>query len=229
MTEGDYFDARALIPFETPTRITIVAATNGGKTYFVKRLLENAKGMFSKEFENIYYHYGSAYQPIFDEMARAIPNLIFRSGLPQEEELHEISLKNTDSQNCLVIDDLMVELNNNPKYEKLWTVLSHHYNLTIVYLTQNLFEKGKGARSISLNTSYFCLFRAFRDVLQIQHFAREAFPGKTKQFMQAYRMATSKEYGYLLVDLESRKDSRFRLRTNIFPGENTVVYDIESV
>ena len=162
-------------------------------------------------------------------MLKSIPNLVFKSGLPQEDELQEISQRKTDSQNCIVIDDLMVELNNNPKLEKLWTVYSHHYNLTIVYLTQNFFEKGKAARSISLNTSYFCIFRAFRDVLQIQHFAREAFPDKTKLFMQAYKLATSKDYGYLLVDLESKKDSRFHLRSNVFPGENTIVYDIERV
>ena len=47
MAGSDYYDTHALIQFETPTRITIVAGTNGGKTYFVKRLLENAKGMFT--------------------------------------------------------------------------------------------------------------------------------------------------------------------------------------
>ena len=34
----DVNQTEALIPFESPTRITIVAATNMGKTYFVKRL-----------------------------------------------------------------------------------------------------------------------------------------------------------------------------------------------
>lgn len=227
MTEGNWYDTHALIPLETPTRMTIVASTNSGKTTFLQKLLENSKGMFRTDFKNVYYHYGSAYQPIFDEMLKTIPNLIFKEGLPVEEELSEIS-KNTN-HNCIVLDDLMVEVNSNPKLEKLWTVYSHHYNLTILYLTQNLFEKGKAARSISLNTSYFCLFRNFRDELQVQHFAREVFPGKTKLFMQAYKLATCKEYGYLLVDLESKSDRRFRLRTNIFPGENTIAYDLERV
>ena len=98
--------------------------------------------MFTKDFENIYYHYGSAYQPVFDEMFKLIPNLVFKV-LPQEDELQEISQPKTDSQNCIVIDELMVELNNNPKLEKLWTVYSHHYNLTIVYLTQNYLKREK--------------------------------------------------------------------------------------
>ena len=58
---------------------------------FVKKLLENAKGMFTNEFKNIYYHYGSAYQPIFDEMSKRIPNLIFKPGITTEEELSAIA------------------------------------------------------------------------------------------------------------------------------------------
>ena len=37
--------------------------------------------------------------------------------------------------------------------------------------------------------------------------------------MQAYRDATGKPYGYLLVDLTQSLDDRHRLRTKIFLGE----------
>ena len=191
----------------------------------MRKLLENSKAMFTNDFAHIYYHYGSSFQPIFDEMSKSIPNLTFKQGLPSEEDLAEIGKH--DVHNCIVLDDLMLEVNQNPRLEKLWTVHSHHYNLTVLYLSQNIFEKGKAARSISLNTSYFCLYKAYRDALQIQHFGREVFPGKTNLFMQAYRLATSKPYGYLIVDLESKRDSRFRLRTDIFPGQIPTIYDID--
>ena len=187
MSDEHWYATRALISFETPTRITVVAASNGGKTVFVKKLLENAKGMFTNECKNIYYHYGSAYQPIFDEMSKRIPNLIFKPGITTEEELSAIAGEDSRSHNCLVFDDLMYEVNNNPKLEKLWTTHSLHYKLTIIYLTQNLFDKGEAARSISLNTSYFCLFRNYRHQLQVQHFGRESFAGRTHLFMQAFR------------------------------------------
>ena len=35
MSDEHWYATRALIPFETPTRITVVAASNGGKTVFV--------------------------------------------------------------------------------------------------------------------------------------------------------------------------------------------------
>ena len=121
---------------QTPTRLTICSASMGGKTTFVKRLLENAKGMFTNEFQNIYYHYGSAYQPIFDEMFKRIPHLIFKPGIPKDEELSSIAAEDSRFHNCIILDDLMYEVNNNPKLEKLWTVHSHHYDLTVIYLTK---------------------------------------------------------------------------------------------
>jgi len=36
--------------------------------------------------------------------------------------------------------------------------------------------------------------------------------------------AASVPYGYLLVDLKADQDERYRLRTNVFPGEMQHVY-----
>ena len=49
-----------------------------------------------------------------------------------------------------------------------------------------------------------------------------------RMYCQAFRLATQMPYGYLIVDLDSKSDKRFRLRTNIFPGEATIIYDIDS-
>ena len=59
------------------------------------------------------------------------------------------------------------------------------------------------------------------------HFARQAFYGNTSYFMKSFQLATSKPFDYIVVDLDSRSDRRFTLRTNIFPGENTVVYKVD--
>jgi len=41
----------------------------------------------------------------------------------------------------------------------LFTVGSHHRKNSVIFLTQNIYEKGKYARTISLNTHYFILFK----------------------------------------------------------------------
>jgi hypothetical protein len=50
------------------------------------------------------------------------------------------------------------------------------------------------------------------------------YPNGSKSATEAFTDATEKPYGYLLVDLKPDTDEKYRLRTNVFPGEQTVVY-----
>ena len=93
-----------------------------------------------------------------------------------------------------------------------------------MHLTQNLFDKNKYARTISLNAHYLVLFKNPRDVTQFATLARQMYPNSSKFAIEAYRDATSVLFGYLLVDLKPDQDERCRLRTNIFPGERQYVY-----
>ena len=41
----------------------------------------------------------------------------------------------------------------------MFTKISHHQNVSVVYLTQNVFDKNKYARTISLNAHNLVLFK----------------------------------------------------------------------
>ena len=105
-------------------------------------------------------------------------------------------------------------------------MVNHFYS--ILYLTQNVFDKNKYARTISLNTHYLVLFKNRRDAGQFAIFARQIYPTCWKFAVEGYEDATSMPYGYmylgLLVDLKPDQDERYRLRTNVFPGEMQLVY-----
>jgi hypothetical protein len=45
----------------------------------------------------------------------------------------------------------------------LFTKKSHHRNISVMYIEQNLFHKGKNHRTISLNAHYMVLFKNPRD------------------------------------------------------------------
>jgi len=112
----------------------------------------------------------------------------------------------------------------NDTVANLFTKGSHHRNLSVVYLAQNLFPKNKFARTMSLNAHYMVLFKNPRDATQFANRARQMYP-KTSQFtVEAYKDATREPYSYLLVDLRAEQDDDLRLRTNIFPGESHYVY-----
>ena len=56
----------------------------------------------------------------------------------------------------------MIEAGKDNRIVNLFAKGSHHQNLSVIYIVQNLFHQGKGNRSISLN-SHYLLFGNIRD------------------------------------------------------------------
>ena len=87
---------------------------------------------------------------------------------------------------------------------KLFTKKSHHGNLSVIYIVQNLFHQSKDHRTISLNASYIVLTKNVRDASQVIHLAEQIYPNNVKFFQQAYQMATAEPFSYLFIDLTPR-------------------------
>ena len=85
--------------------------------------------------ENIIWCYG-IYQPAYDEMLRSIPNISFVEGVPGDLE----SMINPSIRSLVVIDDLMHELSNGQRITSLFTKSSHHRNLSVIFILQNIFQ-----------------------------------------------------------------------------------------
>jgi hypothetical protein len=162
-----------LLQFETPTLFMVCGPTNSGKTWFVKRILENAHLMFKEPPTFVLYFYGSVWQPMFDDMQHNVKNICFHEGLPTKSELLDIYRDN--GHFICVLDDLMSERANSVEVEQFVCIGSHHLNVTIICLIQNLFQKGKVMRTLSLNTHYFVLYKNRRDQEQIQRFGSQVF------------------------------------------------------
>lgn len=192
-----------------PFTSLISGPTGCGKTHFVRNVI---RYKMIKPFPNrVLWCYG-AYQNFFCE----IEGVEFNEGLP--DNLH--SLSNT----LLIIDDLMSELGNQSKLTKLFTKGSHHRNISIIFIVQNIFHKGKEMREISLNSHYLIIFNNPRDRSQIQHLGRQLYPSKVKYFQEVYNDATSKPYSYLIIDLKTTTNENWRLRSGLFPGDKYIVY-----
>ena len=169
--------------------------------------------------ENIIWCYGIC-QPAYDEIQRHFPNITFVEGVPSDLE----SMINPSIRNLVVIDDLMHELSNDPRITSLFTKGSHHRNLSVIFILQNIFHRGKELRDMTLNCHYLVLFKSPRDSSQVNHLAKQMFPSHVKYIQGAFQDATKRPYGYLLCDLKPETPSDFRLRSNIFPGETQCAY-----
>ena len=202
-----------------PFPALVAGPTCCGKSQFVKRLLEAGEDMIDGAPENIIWCYG-IYQSAYDEIQRNIPNITFVEGVPNDFE----SMITPTIRNLVVIDDLMHELSNDQRITSLFTKGCHHRNLSVIFILQNIFHRGKELRDMSLNCHYLVLFKSPRDSSQVNHLAKQMFPGHVKYMQEAFQDATKRPYGYLLCDFKAETPSDFRLRSNIFPGETQCAY-----
>lgn len=203
--------------FITPFTCIIQGATGTGKTHFVKRVLDNQKVMFQTPPAKVVYFY-AVDQPLFKSMK----NVIFHKGIPDKFE----SFADYPNHTLFVLDDVMIKALNDPKVAELFTVGSHHMNISVFFLSHNLFHQGKMARTIGLSCHYLILFRSLRDALMITYLGRQLFPGQNKILIECYEDATSEKYSYLFIDLSPHSYDGWegRIKSRIFPGEGCWVY-----
>jgi hypothetical protein len=199
-----------------PFTCIVAGCTQSGKTVWVKSLLENAQTTISPTPQRIIWCYGQ-WQPSYFDMMRTMPGIEFNQGIP--DDIDKADYLDVSQRNLIVLDDLMAQSGKDKRIADLFTKGSHHRNLSIIYIVQNIFHQGKEMRNISLNAHYIVLFKSPRDKQQISMLARQVNPGKVQEFMRSYEDATSRPHGYLMLDLKPTTDDQDRLKTNILPGE----------
>jgi len=211
---------KTYVVLKHPFTMLINGPSGSGKSEFVRNLLYNRYLMFDTDFDSIEWNYGVA-QKTHNEIKDMVPDIKFSEGLPDDKELS----KNTKPK-LLILDDLMKETQGDI-VGSIFTKRSHHNNMSVIYLVQNLFAnqgKGKGEqRDISLNTKYMVLFKNPRDGMQPQILGSQM--GKPKFIAEAYKKATLKPHGYLFLDFTQNGDDKLRVRTLIFPqDEKNIIF-----
>lgn len=213
------------IEFKPYSTFYVAGATNSGKTYWVYRLLLNCKDMFAEDPPSkILYSY-SIYQDIFFTMEKEIENITFINRLPTSEDI--TSFASDGKHGIIVIDDYMTLATKSQVVEDLFTKGSHHYKISSIFISQNMFNSSPKNRTISLNTQYMIITKNPRACSQLNTLAQQLFgKGKSNILCEAYNDIMKKPYGYLVIDMHPSSNSEYILRTQIFPNEYPIVYAI---
>ena len=203
--------------FQHPTSIVIAGPTRSGKTFFVIKCLRHA--LIQPFPSRIIYLY-KEWQSAYEELKLLIPSIEFHEGI-DEESLNSITVA---EKNLVIIDDLMSSAGDSKRISHLFTQESHHKNLTVMFLVQNLFYQGKEMRNISLNAHYLILYKNPRDKSQIRFLAQQIFPENSKFLCNVFHHATQEPFSYLVIDCHPDTREEYRIITNIFPGEGIRFY-----
>lgn len=211
--------------FQNPLPIAVVGPTGCGKSTFVKRLIKHRNRMYNQNVGKILYCY-RVWDNHFDELVTGDYNVEMHIGLPHEEKLAQLDDGNF---NLLILDDLMAQVVNSAFMEDVFSVHGRHYNVSTVFIMQNVFQQGRHSRTISLQIRAFVLFENGRDRTQVKTLAIQMMGDRKYQAMiQAYEdvMLSSGKYGYVVVDCMPDCHKLLGMRTRIFPDDDfPIVYN----
>lgn len=184
--------------------LIVSGPTMSGKTTFVNNLLENKDLIFKNTISKVYWI--SASMPAIRK-----PLYQYHVGIPDDFDFLQ-------NNSLVVLDDLMVESSDNCAITNLFTRISHHQNIFIIYITQNYFSQCKQGTNRRRNTQYVALFKNPADMAQIRTLGSKMYPN-SKFMIDAYNDATRHPHSYLFLDLRQETDEDLRVRTRILPHE----------
>ena len=218
------------IPFQHPFMLTICGPSQCGKTYWINKLFFHLDEMIEPKIEKVIYLY-TTYQPIYDKMKENIEKknikiefLDCNSGIPKATDIQSNLLENT----LVILDDLMTLTSSKENLDNLDNFASrdsHHCNMSVIFTCQNLCYGNGKLRNSRVNSQYTLLFKNMGDRRNMFMLADNKGI-KRVNFNEVLSDVEKETYGYLLFDNCAKSYDNARVRTNIFPTEKTVIYEM---
>jgi len=193
--------------FKHPFTCIVAGRTGWGKTSFCIKLTKKLDTVCteSKVKGGFIWCFNEATTVPREQLSKLGKCIQYQEGLPE-------NFGNAQGEPSLIIlDDLLNQI-----YSKevcnLFNKGSHHRNISVLLLTQNIFHQGTNCRDISLNAKYLVLLMNVRDKNQFLYLVRQAYPEDSQSLHDSYRDATTKPHGYFILDFAQDTDDKLRFR-----------------
>ena len=183
----------------------VTGPSQSGKSLFVLALLDQRHELFRKALTKVLWCFGIVNTELHSMLEKRGFNV--QRGLPAEKDITANSI-------C-ILDDLLSESEASKDVTNMCIRAAHHKPCFVIIISQNLFPAGKEARTRSLNTHYFVIFKNPRDKQQFEILARQISPRHSKNLIAVYEDATRQPHGYLLIDFTQECPDDIRYRTNV--------------
>lgn len=198
--------------FIHPFTAVFSGPTGSGKTFFVRRLIEMRETKIKPSPSRIVYFYNYP-QEWFSEMK----DVEFVQGF-NVEKIDELtcSSEHWKSRNTLIVlDDLMDQAADSRLMSSLFYEGSSKNNLSVIFITQNMFLKSRFMRTISLNALYLACFRNPRESTLGKKIAAQSTPHESRAVDQIYVRATVQPYSYLIFDFKQQTHPHLKYLSNV--------------
>ena len=184
---------------------TIIFGQTGiGKTHFILNVIR--KELIHPFPTKLYYMYNVEQEFMKTWNTTENHAMTFIKGL-------DFAQMDTSEPSLLVVDDLV--LSTDKAVAEMFILGSHHKQISVFFITQNLFPNCPIFRTMSANAHYYVIFQCQRHSAQVHRFARQIYIGNDlKRITNAYKRASEKQRGFIVLSFAP-----------LLPPELTVVTD----
>ena len=199
---------------QKPFRLLVGGGSGTGKSTLVQKLVDESH--FENPFDKIVY----CYPDYLNE-----PPLQFDQIVDYKPGLCDLQYFTTIPKNSLIIyDDLMNECGKSDEIMKLFSVIARKRNLSVIFLVQNIYERGSQFRNIRLNATGLVLFN-FYAASDVNKRVLKDFGVQSNVPKHLRDQIYSQPFSYLYIDIHPQRRSNFAaVKGNIFE-ENFSVYN----
>ena len=160
-----------------PCRCGIFGPSESGKSTFIYKLIKFQNLVFSDTFDRIIYcmpnNTEDSRREYIAELRSICSNIYIVEGLPN---LQDYFIKDNREKKLLILDDLSTQVISSRDYQELMTQGSHHYNVSVVYTSQNYFEKSpKYGKTFHRQLTVKVLFEDVSDISVMKNVSSQMF------------------------------------------------------
>ena len=219
---------KTIVPvLKFPFSMLCVGPSGSGKSTLVSKIIDNSRDIVEglghepfPGFDCIIIIYRS-WQTLYNHLAQNHSVLFYENSLPAPLE---VILREQKAQRCLLVfDDALNSTRKTCDTDSLaidlFTRLKHHLNVSVIYLTQNLFEKANDVlRILNRNSDYLVIFKYPRDQTLIRYVVHQCQPDKQKarEIIKMYHYETSEPHSYVLFDYRQNTPDPLRFKSSLF-------------
>lgn len=225
----------------------VAGPSRSGKSTFVRNLLLHQGSVIDVVFDYILIILGtdSSVNPLLNNLRNDFPdkvtvmelNSLYSSrdemmrSFPADVKRLLDEQSKSGREGCIVFDDLMNELSESDLLLDLFTKLSSHYKISIIYITQNVFFKGKRSGdnvTMYRNTHLLVLFRNPLDNTVLSTISKRIAPAGSVSKLNRMLVHILEKHRYVVIHGNLAHPKELQFQTELFndePVRHQVVYE----
>lgn len=220
-----------------PAIFAVIGSSRSGKTTWVRNLFRNLHDNIPNCPEIVslilvFRHYQPLYQEIVNHIKDLYPAVSIKifEEWPEKEILErEFWPPTNERQQSLIIIDDVGYMIKGEAFEALCRGISHHCNVSVFFLSQDLSSESKRVKNALKNANYFVLTKSSQHGPLLRDLQMKLFPYQKGYLSFAYEELLTKSceggpYGYCVIDKQVSTEPKYSVKTGVLHGENGYIF-----